>query len=36
MKGRAYAENFGRDHLRVCGVAKLTVDDLPREAVGLC
>jgi hypothetical protein len=36
MKGRAYAENFGRDHLRVCDVAKLTADDLSREAVGLC
>jgi DNA (cytosine-5)-methyltransferase 1 len=36
VKGVAYAANFGRDHLRVCDVAALTVDDLPREAVDLC
>jgi site-specific DNA-cytosine methylase len=27
---------FAPDDLRVCGIAALTVDDLPREAVDLC
>jgi site-specific DNA-cytosine methylase len=36
VKGTAYAANFAPDHLRVCDVAALTVDDLPREAVDPC
>ena len=34
-KGSAYAANFGRDHLMVCDVAKLTIADLPHERVDL-
>jgi DNA (cytosine-5)-methyltransferase 1 len=29
IKGAAYAAKFGRDHLRICDVAHLTVADLP-------
>jgi DNA (cytosine-5)-methyltransferase 1 len=35
MKAAAYAMNFGRDHLRVCDIAKLTIADLPTETADL-
>ena len=31
-KGASYAANFGRDHLQVCDVARLTTADLPGRA----
>ena len=35
MKGSVYAMNFGRDHLRVCDVARLTLADLPATTADL-
>jgi DNA (cytosine-5)-methyltransferase 1 len=35
MKVSAYAENFGDSHVRCEDIAKLTVNDLPRETVDL-
>jgi DNA (cytosine-5)-methyltransferase 1 len=35
MKADAYALNFGRDHLRVCDIAKLTPADLPATPADL-
>jgi DNA (cytosine-5)-methyltransferase 1 len=34
-KGASYGANFGRDHLKVCGVAALTLADFPAEPVDL-
>jgi DNA (cytosine-5)-methyltransferase 1 len=35
-KGASYCTNFSADILKVCDVAALTVNDLPREIVDLC